>query len=223
MFTGIISKTSKVIKIKPNKSGLFLQVLNNFGKVKLGESINVNGVCSTVKKLAPSKSGVGRNISFEYMPETLKLSTLGLLKKGDIVNIERSMRLGDRLNGHILLGHIDEKGEILNIEKEGNSRVFNIKVPDLPSRKASARHSKKFMKFLVYKGSVAVEGISLTIAKVLRNFFVVKIIPYTLEHTNLKYKKKGDFVNLEFDILAKYANLSRTKFLRAVRNHMIKN
>ena len=79
-------------------------------------------------------------------------------------------------------------------------------MPNLPSRKASARQSKKFMKFLVYKGSVAVEGISLTIAKVLHNFFVVKIIPYTLEHTNLKYKKKGDFVNLEFDILAKYAN-----------------
>jgi len=188
MFTGIISKTSKIIKIKSNKSGLFLQVLNNFGKVKLGESINVNGVCSTVKKS-------GRSISFEYMPETLKLSNLGLLKKDDTVNIEQSMRLGDRLDGHILLGHIDGKGEILNTEKEGNSRVFNIKVPD-----------KKFIKFLVHKGSVAVEGISLTIVKVLHNFFVVKIIPYTLEHTNLKYKKKGDFVNLEFDILAKYAN-----------------
>ena len=136
---------------------------------------------------------------FEYMPETLNLSNLSFLKKGDEVNIEQSMRLNDRLDGHIVLGHIDGKGKILSIKAEGNSKVFEIKIPD-----------KKFEKFLVYKGSVAVEGISLTVAKVPKDSFVVKIIPHTLENTNLKFKKVDDEVNLEFDILAKY--VSRTKF-----------
>lgn len=193
MFTGIISKTAKVKNIKHESGGFSLEILNSLGKIKLGESISVNGVCSTVKK-------TGRSISFEYMPESLKLSNLSFLKINDTVNIERSMRLSDRLDGHIVLGHIDGKGEVLDIKKEGNSQVFEIKIP-----------ARNFMKFLVYKGSIAVEGISLTVAKVLNNSFIVKIIPYTLEHTNLKYKKKGDFLNLEFDILAKYANKKYTK------------
>ena len=188
MFTGIIKKTAKVGKVKKTQGGLSVEVVNSLGKVKIGESISVNGVCSTVKKS-------GKNISFEYMPETLKLSNLGLLNKGHIVNMEQSMRLSDRLDGHMVLGHIDGKGEILSIKKEGNSRAFEIKVP-----------GKQFKKLLVYKGSIAIEGISLTIAKVLKNSFVVKIIPYTLKHTNLKFRKAGEMVNLEFDILAKYAN-----------------
>ena len=191
MFTGIISKTAKVQNVKLAKSGMSLTVANNLGKIKLGESITINGVCSTVKK-------TGKQIVFEYMPESLKLSNLGFLKKGARVNIERSLRFGDSLDGHIVLGHIDGKGQILSIAKEGNSRVFNIQVP-----------KKEFMKLLVYKGSVAVEGISLTVVKVLKDSFQVKIIPYTLEHTNLKEKKKGDFINLEFDILAKYAHANK--------------
>ena len=188
MFTGIISKTAKVKNVKHESGGLSLEILNSLGKVKLGESISINGVCSTVKK-------TGKNIFFEYMPESLKLSNVGFLKKGDTVNIERSMVFSDSLDGHIVLGHIDGKGKILNIKKEGNSQVFEIKIS-----------SKSFMKFLVYKGSVAVEGISLTVAKVLKSSFLVKIIPFTLANTNLKQKKKGEFINLEFDILAKYAN-----------------
>ena len=191
MFTGIISKTSKVSKTKPHKGGFTLEVLNNLGKVKLGESININGVCSTVKKIT-------KNISFEYMPESLKLTNIGIFKKGDTVNIERSMQFGDRLSGHIVLGHIDGKGRIAGIKKEGNSVIFEVQLP-----------SKIFKKLLVYKGSVAIEGISLTVAKVLQNSFVVKIIPHTLKYTNLKFKKRGDCVNLEFDILAKYAHASR--------------
>ncbi|OGI66604.1 riboflavin synthase subunit alpha [Candidatus Nomurabacteria bacterium RIFCSPHIGHO2_01_FULL_39_10] len=198
MFTGIISKTAKVKNIKPQGDSFVVEISNNLGKIKLGESISVNGVCSTIKKLASSKDGAGKNISFEYMPETLKLSNLAFLKKGDMVNIEQSMRMGDKFDGHIVLGHIDGKGEILDIKKEGNSQAFNIKIP-----------ARELKKFLVYKGSVAVEGISLTVAKVLRDSFVVKIIPYTLKYTNLQSKKKGDKVNLEFDILAKYANASK--------------
>jgi len=188
MFTGIIKKTSKVSGVKKRKGNFSVEITNNLGKVKLGESISVNGVCSTIKKS-------GAKISFDYTPETLKLSNLGLLNKGDTVNIEQSMHWGDRMDGHMVLGHIDGKGKILNITKEGNSRVLEIKV-----------FEKKFMKFLVYKGSIAAEGISLTVVKILKNSFIVKIVPYTLKHTNLKLKKKGDFVNLEFDILAKYAN-----------------
>lgn len=174
--------------VKPKKDGMFLEITNNLGKIKIGESISVNGVCSTVKKN-------GKIVIFEYMPESLKLSNLSLLHKGDLVNIEQSIRINDRLNGHIVLGHIDGKGKIISIRKEGNSKIFEIKIPN-----------KIFSKFLVYKGSVAIEGISLTVAKVFENSFIVKIIPFTFENTNLKFKKAGDAVNLEFDILAKYAN-----------------
>ncbi|KKS50179.1 MAG: Riboflavin synthase alpha chain [Candidatus Nomurabacteria bacterium GW2011_GWA2_43_66] len=168
-----------------------LDIANTLGKVKLGESISVNGVCSTVKKL-------NKNISFEYMPETLSLTNLSFLKKGDTVNIEPSMRLGDSISGHIVLGHVDGKGEILNIRKEGNSQVFEIKIP-----------AKNFRQFLVYKGAVTVEGVSLTVTRISKNSFFVKIIPHTLKYTNIKHKRKGDFVNLEFDILAKYAHASK--------------
>ncbi|MEK9182719.1 MAG: riboflavin synthase [Patescibacteria group bacterium] len=191
MFTGIISRTTKVKNVKPAKGGLSLELENNFFKLKSGESISVNGVCSTVKR-------AGKNLSLEYMPETLKLSNLGFLKKNDTINTEQSMKLSDKLNGHIVLGHVDGKGKILNITKEGNSKVFEITIP-----------AEKFLKFLVYKGSIAVEGVSLTVAKVLRNSFIVKIIPYTLKHTNFEYKKRGDFLNLEFDILAKYAHANK--------------
>ena len=187
MFTGIIKKTAKVKNVRLVNGGFSLEVLNNLGKVKIGQSISVNGVCSTVKKS-------GESLHFEYMPETLKISNLEFLKKGDIVNLEQSMRLNDRLDGHIVLGHIDAKAKIISIKKEENSRVLEIQV------------AKAFKKLLVYKGSVAVEGISLTVAKVSKNSFLIKIIPYTLSHTNLKFKRVGDFVNLEFDIMVKYAN-----------------
>lgn len=187
MFTGIV-KTSKIKNARPTSKGLVLEVLNNFKKTKIGESIAVNGVCSTAIKN-------GKNIIFEYMPESLRVSNLGFLKKDDTVNVERSMRLSDRLDGHIVLGHIDATRKIISIRKEGNSKVFKIHIQD-----------KKYRKFLAHKGSVALEGISLTVAKILKNAFVVKITPYTLEHTNLRYKKAGDLVNIEFDILAKYAN-----------------
>lgn len=188
MFTGIVSKTTKVKKHTHQKGGSFLVINNPFVKTKIGDSILINGVCSTVKKN-------GSELVFEYMPETLEVSNLSLLKKNDTVNTEQSLRLQDRLDGHIVLGHIDCVGKIQSIQIEGNSRVVKIKVL-----------KKEFMKFLVHKGSVAVDGISLTISRVYTDAFVVKLIPYTYTHTNLKYKKEGSTVNLEFDILAKYAN-----------------
>jgi riboflavin synthase len=191
MFTGIISKTSKVTDVKLHKSGMSLGILNNLRSVKKGDSISINGVCSTVKK-------TGKNILFEYMPETLAVTNLKNFKKGEIVNIEQSMRLQDRLDGHLVLGHVDGVGKITHMTSEGNSQIFEIGIPD-----------NKFMKFLVYKGSIGIEGISLTVAKVLKKSFIVKIIPYTLAHTNLQYKKTGDSVNIEFDILAKYIHANK--------------
>ena len=113
--------------VKSKKNGMFLEIVNNLGKIKIGESISINGVCSTVK-ISPKKV-FGERIIFEYMPETLRLSNLGLLHKGDLVNIEQSMRMNDRLDGHIVLGHIDCTGKIVAIKKEGNSKIFEIKIP----------------------------------------------------------------------------------------------
>lgn len=187
MFTGIVAKTAKVSNVSKTKNGMVLEIENTLGKLRAGDSISVNGVCSTIKKS-------GRTMLFEYMPETIKLSNVSFLEKWDSVNLEQSMRLGDKFDGHIVLGHIDTTGKLMSIKKEGNSQIFTIRVPN-----------KKFMKFIVYKGSIAIEGISLTVTKVVSNSFSVKIIPYTWEHTNLQYKKKDDALNIEFDILAKYA------------------
>lgn len=189
MFTGIITKTAKVRSVIPGRGGLVLGIDAAMNRARRGDSVSVNGVCSTVKEKN------GKILMFEYIPESLRLSNLSSLKVGDRVNLEESLGPNDKFHGHIVLGHIDGKGEILNIKKEGNSRVLEIKIP-----------SSNFRKFLVYKGSVALEGVSFTVTKVSRTSFFVKIIPYTLSHTNLKQKKKGDLVNLEFDIIAKYAN-----------------
>ena len=199
MFIGIINnlgtvsdKTETSLIIKTGKSFL--------ARLEKGMSVAVDGICLTV---------VARDESFfkvNIMPETINKTNIKYLRAGDLVNLELPAKVNSFLSGHIVQGHIDGKGEILNIRKEGNSKIFNIKMP-----------SPKFCRFLVYKGSVAVEGISLTVAKVLKNSFIVKIIPYTLKHTNLRYKKEGNMVNLEFDILAKY--LSRTKFLSKINDH----
>lgn len=185
MFTGIIRETVKVKKAQVRKSGMVLEMVCPKFKTSAGQSLSVNGVCSTVIKTRP-------HLEFEYIPETLKCSNLGLLKPGDLVNLEPSLKLDDTLDGHLVLGHIDATGKIISIKTEGNSRIFKISVPS------------RFSKYLAPKGSVAVEGVALTVAGISRNFFTVKLIPYTLHHTNLAWKKTGQSVNLEFDILAKY-------------------
>lgn len=188
MFTGIVKQTSKVIDTKTNNDGMLLTIKKPDWEVNLGDSIMINGVCSTVKSASDDQ------IVFEYMPETLQKSNLGDLKTGDIVNLEPSLRASDRLDGHIVQGHIDTTGSITEITDEGNSKVFKIKV----------NHPDEFMRLVASKGSVAIDGISLTSVDVIEDTFTVKIIPYTLEHTNLEIKSQGDTVNLEFDILAKY-------------------
>ncbi len=196
MFTGIISVLAPIVEVKKNTGGLQLKVAKPKNwKVKTGESISVNGVCSTLKQ---DKQG----LLFEYMQETLAKTGILKMKKGQVVNLEQSMHVSARFDGHIVQGHVDTAGKIVSISKEGNAFVFKIKPLD-----------GKILKYIVPKGSIAIDGISLTVTAV-KNDFSVKIITYTFAHTNLKYKKAGDLVNIECDILAKYIEkilLSRKK------------
>src|SRR3989338_8039507 len=187
MFTGIIKEQAEVILKKQNRDGMTLLITKQTWSLKPGDSISINGVCSTVRSI--EDGGL-----FEYMPESLLRSNLSDLQIGDSVNMERSLLVSDRLDGHIVQGHIDTTGVIRSVIGEGNSVIFKI----------SVKHHERFMKFLAPKGAVAVDGISLTVVDVEEDWFTVKIIPYTLEHTNLGKKESGSWVNIEFDVMAKY-------------------
>ncbi|CUT03391.1 riboflavin synthase [Candidatus Kryptobacter tengchongensis] len=188
MFTGIIEEVGKVKSVvQKGKARVFAisseKLLND---IKIGDSVAVNGVCLTVfEKL-------NEYFKVEAVEETIKKTNLGNLKTGDRVNLELSLKLGDRLGGHIVLGHVDTTGVIENILKLKNSWIFEIKFPS------------EFRKYIIPKGSIAVDGISLTIAEVDDGKFKVSIIPFTWENTNLKFKRSGDRVNLEFDFFGKY-------------------
>jgi riboflavin synthase len=186
MFTGIIKNTTKIVSSKKKNGSLFLEFkIPSKWKLEEGESISTNGVCLTVKE-------IGKNSYIaELMPETLKNSTFGILTPGK-VNLERSLKLGEMISGHFVTGHIDTIGEIKEIQKEGLAKIFTISFP------------QKFSKLITTKGSICVDGISLTVTKKTRNSFSVATLKYTLDNTNLGVLKKGDVVNLEFDILAKY-------------------
>ena len=218
MFTGIIKKTSKVKKASWQKESLFVKIKIPKGwKIKRGESISINGVCSTVNKISKD------NFTVEYMPETVKKTTVSDFRKGTEVNLERSLRVGDLMGGHIVQGHIDCVGKIIEIIKVKKSKVLKIKAP------------KVFMKFLAPKGSVAVDGISLTIVDSKKDWLVpyynfrkhkdskkqaekfgtgfsVSLVSYTLENTNLGKIKVGEKVNIEVDAIAKYLE-------RLLKNH----
>jgi riboflavin synthase len=169
------------------KESLFVKIKIPEGwKIKIGESISINGVCSTVKEVSKS------NFTVEYMPETVKKTTVGNFKKDTEINLERSLRVGDLLNGHIVQGHIDCVGKIVEIKKIKQSKVIKVKVP------------KVFMKFLAPKDSVSIDGISLTIVEAKKDWFTVSLVSYTLENTNLGKIKVGKKVNIEVDAIAKY-------------------
>jgi riboflavin synthase len=187
VFTGIIKKLSEVQKVSWKKGSLFAEIRTpKDWKIKLGESISINGVCSTAVKISKS------NFTVEWMPETVKKTTVGDFQKGAEVNLERSLRLGDLMDGHIVQGHVDCVGKIVGIKKVKQSVVLKIKVP------------KEFMKFLAPKGSVSVDGISLTIVEQKKDWFSVSLVSYTLENTNLGKIKVGEKVNIEVDAIAKY-------------------
>jgi len=191
MFTGIVEGIGKIKKISPatkNRSAIQMTVdLGQHGKgLKTGQSVALNGVCLTVTKLSKT------DCTFEMIEETTKKTDLGNLKPGGIVNIERSLKAGDRLEGHFVLGHVDGVGIIKKIQKKPKEVQVWFKIP------------KDLSKYVVKKGSIAMDGISLTVVDVKKNLASICLIPHTIEVTNFKTKKIGDKVNIETDILGKY-------------------
>lgn len=195
MFTGIITNLGSLER-KSFLKGM-LQLTIKLGKrlddVVVGESISVNGVCLTVTKIDKDL------LTFDVMQETKEKSNLNDLKIKDIVNLERALRASDRLSGHFVSGHVDAVGIIRRKEFRNGSYVFHIAV------------SKELIPYIVPKGSIAVDGISLTVTEIKGNVFTVCIIPHTYENTTLAKKANSDKVNIEIDQLAKYAaNLNKT-------------
>ncbi len=191
MFTGIIEGIGKVIKINKNTTNRSaLQLMVDLGKhskgLKIGQSVALNGVCLSVTKISKNKC------SFELIDETIKKTDLGNLKVGGIVNIERSLKVGDRMEGHFVLGHVDGVGIIKKIEKKPKEVKLWFEIP------------KKLSKYVVKKGSIALDGISLTVVDVKKNNASVCLIPHTMNVTNFNSKKISDKINIETDILGKY-------------------
>lgn len=188
MFTGVIKTLGVVEKLRVNsKSAVVVVRRPSRWRVKVGDSIAVQGVCSTVSALS------AKSFTFNYMPETLKLTTIRHWKVGGQVQLEQSLRWGDRLDGHLVFGHVDTVGVVKSIKKEGNSFVLTV----TPVARGDLRLAAK-------KGSVAIDGVSLTITAVTKNNFSVSLVPYTWEHTTLRGLKVGDRVNIEWDMVAKY-------------------
>jgi len=188
MFTGIIEDKGEVLRIeyRGQEKRLTITLPSYLTEVQLGDSININGVCLTVVQKK------GREIELDLSQETLQKTVLGELKKGDQVNLERALRLTDRLGGHIVTGHVDGMGVI--IEKRGERDFLQLRI----------RISESVSKYVVQKGSIAIDGISLTVNECQGEEIQMTLIPYTLEKTTLMGKKVGDRVNVETDILAKY-------------------
>ncbi|MEN3340581.1 MAG: riboflavin synthase [Acidobacteriota bacterium] len=187
MFTGLIEATGEVAEVKPTPEGSRVRVTTGIAReLAPGDSLSVNGVCLTV--VAADAEGVHADIS----PETARVSALGTLRRGARVNLERPLRADARLGGHFVQGHVDATGTIEDIRPAGESFWVTVEFPPL------------LAPYIVRKGSIAIDGISLTVAGVDERRLDVQIIPYTWEHTTLKFAKKGDVVNLEVDILGKY-------------------
>ena len=188
MFTGIIEGLGTISGIRPGGQGKRLTVEADYplDQTKIGDSIAVNGACLTVVKIS------GKRFEVDLSPETLKTSTFGQAKLGDRLNLERAMRLSDRIDGHLVSGHIDCIGVIKKREKLGNAIIVAIDVPET------------FSRYMIHKGSVAVDGVSLTINSCAPESFTVSIIPHTADITTIGFKQNGDPVNIETDLIGKY-------------------
>ena len=188
MFTGLIEEKGKLInKIKTGDGlRLVLTAQKVFNDLNIGSSISVNGVCLTVVELNNNSFAV------DTIEETLKKTNLGQLNLNDFVNLERPLKADARLGGHFVLGHVDTTGKVESVMELSNSHFMTISFP------------KNFQQYLIYVGSVAIDGVSMTVAEVSDNTFSVGIIPHTWIETVFSSKKPGDSVNLEFDVLGKY-------------------
>jgi riboflavin synthase len=187
MFTGLIETLGEIAEVKPTPAGFRLRLATALSPdLTPGDSLAVNGVCLTV--VAADSGGVHLDVS----PETIRVSALGSLKRGASVNLERPMRADSRIGGHFVQGHVDATGSIEELRRDGDCWWVTVKFP--PSLAAQ----------IVRKGSIAVDGVSLTVAGVDDRRFDVQVIPFTWEHTSLRFLKVNDLVNLECDMLGKY-------------------
>ncbi len=187
MFTGLIEAVGEVGEVKPTPAGFRLRVSSTLAdELEPGESVAVNGVCLTV--IAADADGVHMDVS----PETVRVTSLGGLKRGSLVNLERPVRADARMGGHFVQGHVDGTGTIEDLRHEGEHHWLTVRYPSL------------LAPYLVRKGSVAVDGISLTVAGLDGQRFDVQIIPFTWDNTNLRAARPKDLVNIECDILGKY-------------------
>lgn len=184
MFTGIIEELGKILNITSNK--ILVECVTVIQNTNIGDSIAVNGVCLTVTDIT------SKTFTADISQETLKITTLKNLKTGDFVNLERAMTANGRFGGHIVSGHIDGIGKIVNIQNKKNFYDLTIEL------------NYQEAKYSVKKGSITINGISLTIANISENIINIAIIPHTYENTNLKTLKNGDLINIEVDIIAKY-------------------
>lgn len=188
MFTGIIEEIGKISEIKKTgkDNSLTISCTHILEDMKLGDSIAVNGICLTVSKFDST------SFTADVMPVTFQKSNLEKYRSGEFVNLERALQLKSRLGGHLVSGHIDGIGKITSITKYENATKFKIQID--PEQR----------KYFIVEGSICIEGISLTIAELEQNYFIVSIIPETMLNTILQYKKSGDMVNIESDMLGKY-------------------
>ena len=187
MFTGIIETVGKVIALNKSESNLDLVISSPISsELKIDQSVSHNGVCLTVVEITANTHRV------TAIDETLKKTNIGNLNIGDEVNLERCMKIGDRLDGHLVQGHVDQTAACILIKEDNGSWIYTFQYA--PSKE----------NIVVEKGSVCVNGISLTAFNAKENLFSVAIIPYTHQHTNIKQVKKGSLVNLEFDVIGKY-------------------
>ncbi len=186
MFTGLVEDIGVVKGVELSSKGGHIKVQTGLKDIKVGDSISVNGVCLTVVSMAENV------LSFDVSLETLKRSNIKFLKEGDRVNLERALRLGDRLGGHILQGHIDFTSRVISLERQGEHWTLKIEIP------------KDWALYFVEKGSVGIDGISLTVNSLQEGAISINIIPHTYLNTNLSYRKKGSYVNVEVDLIGKY-------------------
>ncbi|MFC1814597.1 riboflavin synthase [Thermodesulfobacteriota bacterium] len=198
MFTGIIEGLGTVTKLRPCGQGKHIAIEADFvlDQMKIGDSIAVSGACLTAVMID------GKRFEADISPETLSMTTFGRAKVGDCVNLERALRLSDRIDGHLVSGHIDGVGIVLDRKTDDNAIFVAVGVPE------------SLVRYMITKGSIAVDGISLTINNCIRDSFDVSIIPHTAKLATLGFKKKGDYVNIETDMIGKYVE----RFIPATGN-----
>ena len=188
MFTGIIEEVGSIDAIRKGTKSIVLTIRGNriFSDLHIGDSVAVNGVCLTATTIS------GHTFTADVMPETMTMTNFGLMKAGSPVNLERAMAANGRFGGHMVAGHVDGKGKIISIEKNDNAIIFTVAAP------------QEVMDYVIYKGSIAIDGTSLTIMRRTDKTFSVSIIPHTIAETILAYAQIGTQVNLETDIAGRY-------------------